>query len=694
MNRRDFLKMAALGGAAWLLDPRGIWAYDLSPRGLKKFIQPLPGLGPTGIPVASPDTLAVPGVDSYTIQLAAYRHQFHPDLPDSSVLGYADVTGGATPNHRYLGGVIVARRGRPVKVTFRNLLPATHPLPVDRTIPGAEEGPDNRAAIHLHGGFTTWESDGTPFAWFAPDGTHGESFANPGPNPGQADHYYPNDQSARLLWYHDHAMGLTRINAYAGLASAYVLRDDFEDGRVVGGYIPSREIPLIIQEKTFVDGLDPDYTWGKQGDLWYPYRYDHVRPTDRWDYGPEVDPPAEASEPLPAVSAIPEFFGDTVVINGAAWPYLEVEQRHYRFRILNGSQARFYNLQLYYARNANSAEANLSAPGPRLIQIGTEGGFLPEPVVLNDPPRRMKFDADPSSPTFGNAVSYNLLLAPGERADVVIDFSRVAAGSRLVLYSDSPAPFPGGDQRNDFFTGAPDRSRRGGSPPIEPGRGPNTRTLLQLRITPRTGPKDPPSMDLLESRAVNRSGPNPLAGGNPFLPITRADAVRVRNLTLNEDFDEYGRLIQRLGTDQPNGENNQGLRTFARPYMDPSTENPAAGDIEVWRIFNLTMDTHPIHFHLANVRLLSRRPFNAARYKGIARYAGPGRGPDPNERSWKETIRMNPGECTSVLVKWDLPAVPYPVPVSPRTGGHEYVWHCHILEHEEHDMMRPMVVTA
>jgi len=147
--------------------------------------------------------------------------------------------------------------------------------------------------------------------------------------------------------------------------------------------------------------------------------------------------------------------------------------------------------------------------------------------------------------------------------------------------------------------------------------------------------------------------------------------------------DEFGRLIQRLGTTE-----RLYNETFARNYEDAPTETPSAGAIEVWRVFNTTGDTHPIHFHLVNVQIISRQAFRAGR----PRFLGPPRPPDANELGWKETVRMNPGECTTVIMKFDLPSAPFAIPASPRTGGHEYVWHCHILEHEEHDMMRPLVV--
>jgi spore coat protein A len=421
------------------------------------------------------------------------------------------------------------------------------------------------------------------------------------------------------------------------------------------------------------------------GDLWYPYLYEE----DRWELGSQADPPAQGIiTPLPIPSCVPEFFSDTAVINGAAWPYLEVEPRHYRFRILNGSQARFYNLQVYY--EGEPGEADLSKPGPKMIQIGTEGGFLPQPVALENQP--IAFD-----PETGNATSYGLLLAPAERADIIVDFSKVTPGSRLIIYNDAPAPFPGGDPLVDYYTGAPDLSDVGGAPSPVTGYGPNTRTLLQFRVTALSGAPDPASLSTLESLAVNRT-PSAILSTNVPNGLDPKKAVLVRDLTLNEDFDDYGRLIQRLGTSVSTGLNNQGLPTWARGYMDPSTENPKAGTVEIWRILNLTGDTHPIHFHLVNAQLLSRQPFDMDRFiqKNQIKFTGPARPADANEAGWKETVRMNPGEVTTVIMKFDLPSVPFPVPLSQNpvlgVAGYEYVWHCHILEHEEHDMMRPLVV--
>jgi spore coat protein A len=393
--------------------------------------------------------------------------------------------------------------------------------------------------------------------------------------------------------------------------------------------------------------------------------------------------------PLPAVSVVPEAFLDTTLVNGACYPYLNVESRRYRFRILNGANARFYNLQLYYA-DATGKEADLTKGGPPFIQIGTEGGFLPHPVVLNNPPIPTPLLEEGTADV---TRAFNLLLAPAERADVIIDFSSVPVGSKLILYSDTPAPFPSGDARNDYFTGDPDQTAFGGSPTTQPGFGPNTRTLMQFRVVPLSGSPDTydfaATLDLLD-RAL------PLAYANQQPRDLDPTGLAPLGKTLNEDFDKYGRLLQRLGTTDQNGFNNQGLPTWGRNFQEtPITERASQGETQVWNIFNLTGDTHPIHFHLVNVQIISRAPFDEETPDFNA--IGTERPPDPNERGWKETVRMNPAEVTKVIMRFDAPDPRVVQPwvtfaTSPRTGGYEYVWHCHILEHEEHDMMRNLVV--
>jgi spore coat protein A, manganese oxidase len=432
-----------------------------------------------------------------------------------------------------------------------------------------------------------------------------------------------------------------------------------------------REIPIAIQDKIFVgfNILSKDPTWPGPtgvGSLWYPHTYE----PDRWELGDH--PLGSPSDP----SVVPEMFGDTMLCNGTVYPEATVEARLYRLRILNACQARFLNLQLYVddgspdgiTLNRNMRPKN--EPGPDFLVLGTEGGFLPHPVLISS-----------NKPFHPNTLDGSLITAPAERWDLLLDFSGFR-GQKIILYNDAPAPFPGGDSLNDYFPGAPDNPTQ----PL-PGSGPNTRQIMRfkvvrptskdtkLRITEGTDLTPDLTSFLVRPGSAVKSG-----------VLTLPPGVQVRQLTLNETFDGYGRLIQRLGTNEPvNGD-------FGRAYEDPATETPTAGSTEVWQIANLTGDTHPIHFHLVNVQVLGRQPFNVDTYNGTPNYTGPATDPDKTERGWKETVRMNPGEVTTVIMRFDLPSVPFTVPPSPRTGGNEYVWHCHILEHEEHDMMRPLVV--
>jgi spore coat protein A len=399
---------------------------------------------------------------------------------------------------------------------------------------------------------------------------------------------------------------------------------------------------------------------------------------------------------LPGVSIVPEAFFDTILVNGGVYPRVTVLPQRTRFRLLNGSQARFYHLNLYAEDQSNPGEARVDVAGPAMYQIGTEGGFLPGIAIHNNTtplPLTSEGDANPDGP-------FNLLLAPAERADIVIDFNGAPAGSTFILYNDAPAPFPGGDPRNDYFTGDGDQTLIGGAPDTRSGFGPNTRTILKITVGNGSGDSVATQSWLAEINVKLRS--NFLTGnqpgllfnnGDPSVPAFPWNGAGSRMLTLNEDFDEMGRLIQTIGTFVQNGINNQGLPTWGQPYLAPSTKNPYAGTTEVWQIMNLTGDTHPIHFHLANVQLIQRQPFRGDP-NGWS-YSGPPIPPDPNELGWKETVRMNPAEITTVIMKFDLPELPTAAmrdAVSPRTGGREYVWHCHILEHEEHDMMRPLII--
>jgi FtsP/CotA-like multicopper oxidase with cupredoxin domain len=590
--------------------------------GIQKFINSLPLLGPDGannlgqyLPIGVPDTTTYPDADYYEIALVEYQEKMHTDIAPTTLRGYVQLSTSVVPgnqvpltylnggsqiikgdgtglayavdNPHYLGPVIVAQKDKAVRIKFYNLLPTGSDgdlfIPVDTSVMGAGMGPvmdennnptyytQNRATIHLHGGRTPWISDGTPLQWITPADENtpypqGVSVSavpdmddTGDPMDGVMTFYYTNQQSARLMFYHDHALGITRLNVYAGEAAGYIIRDAVEQGLINAGIIPADEIPLIIQDKTFIPDdngefealgmtfpsqigfYDPtwdDTMWGGSGNLWFPHVYMPVQnPYDpsgynafgRWHYGPWFWPPVVPEvgpQPNPYYDGINPFeppeipgtpidsmgmesFFDTPVVNGTAYPYLEVDPKAYRFRILNAANDRFWNLQLYVAdpdvvtpdgrTNTEvrmvpdtgpffpAREMGIPDPamaGPQMIQIGNEGGFLPTPVVLPNQP--ISWNMDQATFNFGNVNGGNLILGPAERADVIIDFSAYA-GQTIILYNDSPAPFPAWAPQFDYFTGAPDNTDTGGSPGTLPGYGPNTRTIMQIKVAPAAG---------------------------------------------------------------------------------------------------------------------------------------------------------------------------------------------------------------
>ena len=781
--------------------------------GIRKFVDSLPGLGAGNannlgqyIPVAVPNTAAFPGSDYYQIGLKDYTEKMHSDLPATKLRGYYDI-GGGSPS-QYLGPFIIAQKNRPVRIKFTNQLGLGTAgnlfVPVDETTMGAGMGPDgmnkytqNRAVLHLHGGDTPWISDGTPHQWITPAGeatpyTKGASQQNvpdmPSPGPGSATYYYPNGQSARMMFYHDHSYGTTRLNVYAGSAAGYLLTDPTEDGLINSGLLPNiggnyrYGIPLIIQDKTFVSApdipaQDPTWNWGstpgtaRTGDLWFPHVYmpnqnpldiSGANPMGRWDYGPWFWPPLTAAAGLihdanpdgtpatPNPTMVPESFLDTPVVNGTPYPYLNVQRRAYRFRILNASNDRFWNLQLYYADPAHPTEVQMvnavkvstfpatwptdgreggvpdpTFAGPPIIQIGTEGGFLTAPVVIPNQP--INYNYNRRDIVVLNISDHGLLLGPAERADIIVDFSNVPSTvTNLILYNDAPAPVPAFDTRNDYYTGGPDQTDTGGSTTTMAGYGPNTRTILQFRLS---GPAFP-SFSL---PALTAAWPAAYSAAQPALTVpsglysriqstaltfsTAAGSAAIVNPLLPKAIQElfelnYGRMNATLGVELPLTNFNT-QTTIPYGYTDPPTEFFKPGELQLWKITHNGVDTHAIHFHLFNVQLVNRVGWDGAI-----------RPPDANELGWKETVRMNPLEDAIVALKIKDPVVPFALPESVRSldvtqpptatlssidpltnsaytlsnapmyFGHEYVWHCHLLGHEEHDMMRPMILLA
>ena len=537
--------------------------WDTAARTLAKFVDELQ-VPSTISPSATPN-----GVPFYDVHMRPLQKKLHRDLPATSLWGY---------NGQYPAPTFEARRGRPIAVKWENDLPGRHFLPIDPTIHGAEPPtPQVRTVVHLQGHKVMPDSDGYPEAWF----TNG--FQRTGPFFENKVYHYPNEQQATTLWYHDHALGVTRLNVYAGLGGGlYLLRDNHEDSLGLPG--GKYEIPLVIQDRFF----------NRDGSLLYP-----------------VQAPDRGGDPDTRVPPIwiPEFFGDTVLVNGKVWPFLEVEPRKYRFRILNASNARFYRMTLQEAADTGQS---FGRPGPVFQQIGSDGGLLPAPVTLTQ-----------------------LLIAPAERLDVVIDFSGFA-GKSFLLTNDALAPFPDGDD-------------------IVP-----TEVML-FKVNQRLQGRDTSQVPAVLNNV-------PL--------LSPRNAVAVRDLVLSEldSAPPFENPIIALINDSH--------------WDDPITETPRSGTTEVWRIINTTGDAHPIHVHLVQFQILDRRPFDPDQYPNLV-YTGPAEAPAPNERpAWKDTVISLPGTVTRIIMRFDLPSA-----ANPRPGDKFlYVFHCHILEHEENEMMRPYTV--
>ncbi len=472
--------------------------------------------------------------------------QAAPRSPADPALGY---------NGLFPGPTIDVNKDENVYIKWMNDLPDKHFLPVDHTIHHSESGhqePDVKTVVHLHGGATPPDSDGYPEAWFTKD------FKETGPYFEKEVYHYPNKQRGALLWYHDHAMAITRLNVYAGLAGMYIIRERKEKQLK----LPSGEydVPLMILDRTLND----------DGSLSYP------------------SGPANPSETLPDPSIVPFFCGNTILVNGKAWPYMEVEPRTYRFRILNASNTRTFSLSL------NN--------GGKFIQIGSDGGLLPRSVKTQ-----------------------SISLAPAERYDVLIDFSAFD-GEHIILTNGTGC---GGD--------------------VDPDTDAN---VMQFRVT-----KPLKGEDTSRKPKYLSTMPN----------VTSKRIHNIRTLKLTNTQDKYGRPVLTLNN---------------KRWHDPVTEAPKLGTTEIWSIINPMGGTHPIHLHLVSFQILDRRPFDLERYNkfGDIVYTGPAVPPPPSEKGWKDTVQAHSGEVIRIAATF-----------APYSG--RYVWHCHILEHEDYDMMRPMDVT-
>lgn len=611
------------------LQPDTAPAPILDPAEIPQFVMPL--VIPSAMPPVSTDA----GRARYHIAVRQFAQQMlPPGYPATTVWGYGSVTDPAT--FHAPSPTIETRMNQDVRVKWVNQLvdDAGHFLPHLLTVDpnlhwanptGEQPGEEHMRApyhgpvpivVHVHGAHVESNSDGNPDAWYLPAAVDlPVGIAATGPRyatveatePGSAVFSYPNDKRESTQWFHDHALGITRLNVYTGPAGFWIVRGPIEDALDLPGPAPQLgdaagtryyEMPLAIQDRTF----------RTDGSLFYP---DSRAFFDGYD-GPFL--------PDSKVSPIwnPEFFGNTLIVNGHTWPELEVEARLYRFRVLNGSQSRFLLL-------------GLDEESLRFHQIGNEGGFLPD----------APFETD------------TVLLGPAERADVLIDFSGFAPGTEVLLTNSGPdEPFKG-------FT-EPDAP-----PPADPE---TTGRVLRFRVVVATD-------------AGNRGTiPTALPAIEPLLTD-----LPPRDLALFEEMDPLADIPTEAL-----------LGTVADGPLDwdaPITERPVKDTNEVWRVANTTGDAHPIHLHLVFFQIIERQPFDVeglvaaqeeAREHGgeapdLDDFMLPGaRVPDPSEGGWKDTAIAYPGEVVTVIAHFDIAGV--------------YVWHCHILEHEDNEMMRPFEV--
>jgi len=577
---------------------------------------------------------------------------------------------------------IEAQRGNPLDITYRNELYgqtyASVGLTVDQSIIWAAPTVTGNVltdpytgpipvCVHLHGGEVPSTSDGGPNAWFTPGYALKGSEFQQGVD---STYHYPNTQEAATLWYHEHTLGATRLNVYSGLAGFYFLRGADEEIDQLPGwsgddlvkevapagtsgtfnpnpYLP--EIEIAIQDRMF----------DEQGGLYWP-----------------IDPPNPGIHPF----WTPEFFGNIMTVNGKSWPYLSVAPRKYRFHFLDGCNASFLNLSL---KNSETG-----APGPVITQVATDGGLLDSPV--------------PFDPAQGKA----LFLAPGERAEAVIDFSTLAPGSKWTLVTDARRPYPDGDLPDPQYNGR----------------------IMQFVVNGQmVSASNPGNPGTDKSQVPSNLRAAPLVKLTDFAGNLNVTPSVKRQLTLNESEAPGGPDLILV--------NNSRMDSMMGPgQFGAITEKPVEGTSEIWQIVNLTMDAHPIHMHLVQFQLVSRQEFNDSLYMitynsgfpGYSWIAGAGPplpyntpnadgalggnpavspytyGPlmyaEPGEKGWKDTFKCYPDQITTFIVRFcptDKPVNSPPQNLlydfDPSLGP-GYVWHCHIVDHEDNEMMRPYTV--
>jgi spore coat protein A len=623
VSRRTLLRNALVGGSAGLiavpLDASSASAKRRAPGKrsagtkvpqtppLEKYVDPLPR------PMtAIPDPSVYPGADYYEFTMLQRSWRFHRDLGAAAVWGYW----AANPHdpHKpigmgYLGPTISVTKDHPTVAKYRNELPTTHlfqfvidllrkgdpqltpipPPPYKRT-PPLPPHVNVWNVVHQHGGFTAPQSDGMPLQSYSPDGVHAKSYASLDPGRvkrNEAIYAYTNHERASTLWYHDHAMVMTSLNVYAGLAGLYLVRDPAHErlGLPRGEF----EVPLILQDRTFYADGSLAYTMLQvQG-------------------------------------------ADTPVVNGKAYPFLAVEPRRYRLRILNASNERHWRLQFGVPRNV------LPQPTLPFWLIGTDQGFRAPLQMLN------------------------FLIAPGERYDLIVDFGQLPMGTQVILQNyDAPVHYPGAS-----------------------GTGPAIPEIMQFRVTKR-----------LSGGADKTTPPKKLR-------LPAVVPIKPKPHTRRREWVVYQHSLF-------------GTMTFnAVPFVAPSQDFIKAGSTEIWEYINPNHDAHPMHVHLVSFQVWNRQPLDAAGYQAdyekwlkggrkpvdkpvLARYlTGPPIPPDPDEAgSNKDTVKAYSEMVTRIIIQEFKPPTDTiaSIPNSGTKFPATYVHHCHILEHEDDDLMRPWTI--
>jgi spore coat protein A, manganese oxidase len=684
ISRRDFLKLSGAGvlslfavnrGKATLKAQAAIPGGTLDPVTLPKFMTPM--LIPPVMPKAG--VIKQKGgksVDYYEISMKQFAEQILPaGFPTTTVWGYGSVNGAGSKNpvllHNAPSLTIEAQAGRPVRIKWINDLKDAagnylpHLLPVDPTLhwanppggamhrdmrphftetPGAYTGPVPTVP-HVHGAVGVGdESDGYAEAWYLPAannipagyadrGTWYDFFAAKAATgygaawgPGFATFQYPNLNRASTIWYHDHTLGMTRLNVYAGPAGFYIIRGGPDGDKAVldtrtglsavlpgpapkeGDKFPANktyyEIPIAIQDRAF----------NTDGSLFYP--------DSRTFFDGIASPYIPNGDMHGGFSPLwnPEFFGNTIMVNGSTWPFLNVEQRRYRFRLLNGCQSRFLYLDFS------------QIPGVEVWQIGNEGGFLAAPVNIT-------------------ALGNTLLMGLAERADVVVDFTNVPVGNYVLGNLGPDEPFGGGIPNVDFPV----------ADPLSTGQ------IMQFRVGP--------------ALALDPSTPPMFLQLPPILPLPAATVTRPLALIekMGMGYDVNGMMVDGpteavLGTVA-------GGMAVENLWMEPVTENPAVGATEVWEFYNTTGDAHPMHVHEVVFEVVNREGLvldlngdvmQPIQLDGVVTL------PEPWETGFKDTVIAYPGQVTRVKAQFLNPG--------------QFVWHCHIVEHEDNEMMRPFRV--